>query len=347
MSFPGGRIDVTDPSPEAAALREAAEEIGLDPADVELLGRLPDYVTGTGYRITPVVGLLPTEVTAALRPSASEVAAVFGLPLTVLLDPAAPRRQRAEIAGGRASSGSGRIPSTTSGVRPPASWSISPRACAGTADALVGAGLFLSPFALYVAWRLAAIRAQPLAGVWARAAAVAVLAASDALARAHPAAGARRAYMCRRRSRTAGSCPGTRADSAAVTPRRPRCVIAPPAFLARARRSPRCWRRCHEARLVGGAVRDALAGARVADVDLATPDPPETVSGGAAQRRAEGSADRHRAWHDHGRCRHRGFEVTTLRRDVATDGRRAVVAYHRGLARGRGAAGFFHQRACR
>ncbi len=59
MSFPGGRIDATDPSPEAAALREAAEEIGLDPADVELLGRLPDYVTGTGYRITPVVGLLP------------------------------------------------------------------------------------------------------------------------------------------------------------------------------------------------------------------------------------------------------------------------------------------------
>lgn len=68
-------------------------------ADVELLGRLPDYVTGTGYRITPVVGLLPTEVTAALRPSASEVAAVFGLPLTVLLDPAAPQRQRAEMRG--------------------------------------------------------------------------------------------------------------------------------------------------------------------------------------------------------------------------------------------------------
>jgi 8-oxo-dGTP pyrophosphatase MutT (NUDIX family) len=99
VSFPGGRIDVTDPSPEAAALREAAEEIGLDSADVELLGRLPDYVTGTGYRITPVVGLLPTEVTAGLRPSESEVAAVFGLPLTVLLDPAAPQRQRAEMRG--------------------------------------------------------------------------------------------------------------------------------------------------------------------------------------------------------------------------------------------------------
>ena len=59
MSFPGGRIDPGDASPEAAALREAQEEIGLDPARVEVVGRLGDYVTGTGYRITPVLGLLP------------------------------------------------------------------------------------------------------------------------------------------------------------------------------------------------------------------------------------------------------------------------------------------------
>ena len=54
VSFPGGRIDASDVSAEAAALREAEEEVGLDPARVELLGRLPDYVTGPGYRITPV-----------------------------------------------------------------------------------------------------------------------------------------------------------------------------------------------------------------------------------------------------------------------------------------------------
>jgi 8-oxo-dGTP pyrophosphatase MutT (NUDIX family) len=99
VSFPGGRIDAADASPEAAALREAGEEIGLDPGDVELLGRLPDYVTGTGYRITPVLGLLAAAAAEGLRPSASEVAAVFGLPLAVLLDPAAPQRRRAEMRG--------------------------------------------------------------------------------------------------------------------------------------------------------------------------------------------------------------------------------------------------------
>jgi 8-oxo-dGTP pyrophosphatase MutT (NUDIX family) len=99
VSFPGGRIDADDASPEAAALREAGEEIGLDPGQVEVLGRLPDYVTGTGYRITPVLGLLRAAATDGLRPSASEVAAVFGLPLAVLLDPAAPQRRRAEMRG--------------------------------------------------------------------------------------------------------------------------------------------------------------------------------------------------------------------------------------------------------
>lgn len=102
VSLPGGRIDPGDASPEAAALREAEEEIGLDPARVELLGRLRDYATGTGYIVTPVVGLLPEGVALdalALRPSASEVEAVFELPLAVLLDPEAPRRQRAEVNG--------------------------------------------------------------------------------------------------------------------------------------------------------------------------------------------------------------------------------------------------------
>ncbi len=97
VSFPGGRIDPGDASPEAAALREAWEEIALDPALVEIAGRLPDYVTGTGYRITPVVGLLPPD--AAVSPAPDEVAAVFRLPMSVLLDRAAPERRTAAYRG--------------------------------------------------------------------------------------------------------------------------------------------------------------------------------------------------------------------------------------------------------
>jgi len=93
VSFPGGRIDPGE-TPEAAALREAEEEVALAPRDVELLGRMADYVTGTGYRITPVVGLLPPGLT--LHPSPHEVESVFELPIDVLLDPEAPRRQRRE-----------------------------------------------------------------------------------------------------------------------------------------------------------------------------------------------------------------------------------------------------------
>ena len=85
VSFPGGRIDAHDEDAEAAALREAEEEIALDRAQVEILGRMADYVTGTGYRITPVLGLLPPGL--QLRPAPEEVEAVFELPIDVLLDP--------------------------------------------------------------------------------------------------------------------------------------------------------------------------------------------------------------------------------------------------------------------
>lgn len=92
VAFPGGRIDRTDRTPEEAALREAEEEISLDPSAVELVGRLPDYVTGTGYRITPVLGLIPPGLD--LAPSPHEVESILELPIAVLLDPEAPRRRR-------------------------------------------------------------------------------------------------------------------------------------------------------------------------------------------------------------------------------------------------------------
>ena len=96
VAFPGGRIDPGE-TPEQAALREAHEEIGLDAALVEITGRLPDHVTGTGYRVTPVVGLLAPGFVPV--PAAAEVDCVFELPLRVLLDPAAPQRKHARWKG--------------------------------------------------------------------------------------------------------------------------------------------------------------------------------------------------------------------------------------------------------
>jgi 8-oxo-dGTP pyrophosphatase MutT (NUDIX family) len=97
ISFPGGRIDPGDSGPEAAALREAQEEIGLQAASVEVLGRLTDHVTGTGYRITPVLAVLPPALTYQLSPH--EVDAIFELPMRVVMDPDAPRRQRQHVRG--------------------------------------------------------------------------------------------------------------------------------------------------------------------------------------------------------------------------------------------------------
>jgi 8-oxo-dGTP pyrophosphatase MutT (NUDIX family) len=91
ISFPGGRVESDDASIAAAALREAAEEVGLPATQVSVLGHLADYETVTGYRVTPVVGWVepPFEIT----PDPVEVADVFEVPLAFLLDPANQQRQ--------------------------------------------------------------------------------------------------------------------------------------------------------------------------------------------------------------------------------------------------------------
>ncbi|MBU6448026.1 MAG: CoA pyrophosphatase [Rhodospirillales bacterium] len=93
VSFPGGKIEPYDVTPEAGALREAQEEIGLEPARAEILGRMDDYVTGTGFHIAPVVALVPEKV--ALLPATEEVEELFVLPFSVLLNPEYPARRRA------------------------------------------------------------------------------------------------------------------------------------------------------------------------------------------------------------------------------------------------------------
>ncbi len=86
ISFPGGRVERADRSPEHTALREAEEEIGLLPERVETIGYLPQYRTGTGFCVTPVVALVTPPFD--LRPDPFEVAEIFEVPLGFLLDPA-------------------------------------------------------------------------------------------------------------------------------------------------------------------------------------------------------------------------------------------------------------------
>ena len=91
ISFPGGRIEPEDASIEAAALREAEEEIGLPPDKVDVISRLAPYDTSTGFRVHPVVGWIEPPI--EIVPDSFEVAEVFELPLAFVLDEANHQRQ--------------------------------------------------------------------------------------------------------------------------------------------------------------------------------------------------------------------------------------------------------------
>ncbi|WP_448953580.1 CoA pyrophosphatase [Labrys neptuniae] len=86
IAFPGGRVDPDDGGALAAALREAEEEVGLSPRLVEPIGYLDLYLTGSGYRIAPVVALADPGMVLSLNPA--EVDSVFECPLAFLMDPA-------------------------------------------------------------------------------------------------------------------------------------------------------------------------------------------------------------------------------------------------------------------
>jgi 8-oxo-dGTP pyrophosphatase MutT (NUDIX family) len=85
VAFPGGRADLTDTTPEMTALREAHEEIGVDPRQVRILGRMDSLHTITNYIVTPIVGVIPWPFPVQLEET--EVSRVFSMPLDWLADP--------------------------------------------------------------------------------------------------------------------------------------------------------------------------------------------------------------------------------------------------------------------
>jgi len=84
ISFPGGRVEADDRDPEHTALRETEEETGVDASRIEIIGRIPQYTTGTGYLITPIVGWMEPPV--SYRPDPTEVEECFEVPLDFLID---------------------------------------------------------------------------------------------------------------------------------------------------------------------------------------------------------------------------------------------------------------------
>lgn len=84
IAFPGGKIDKSDKNAQAAALREAHEEIDLEPHEVSVVGRLPNYFSGSGFKISPIIGLINSRAT--ICPSPNEVEYIFEVPLAFLMD---------------------------------------------------------------------------------------------------------------------------------------------------------------------------------------------------------------------------------------------------------------------
>jgi 8-oxo-dGTP pyrophosphatase MutT (NUDIX family) len=94
IAFPGGARDEGDADAVVTALRETEEEMGIPRAQVQVVGRLPDLRTSTGFRVTPVVGILPGPAREqALLPNPEEIAAHFWAPLSVLRQPSTYRRE--------------------------------------------------------------------------------------------------------------------------------------------------------------------------------------------------------------------------------------------------------------
>jgi 8-oxo-dGTP pyrophosphatase MutT (NUDIX family) len=97
IAFPGGKTDPHDKDAAATALREASEEVGLDPAYAEVLGTLPVYTTGSAYWVTPVIALISPDVQWTANPH--EVADLFEVPLAYLMNPANHRHHAMDWAG--------------------------------------------------------------------------------------------------------------------------------------------------------------------------------------------------------------------------------------------------------
>ena len=96
VAFPGGKLDSGEDA-VGAALREAQEELAMDPQEVRIIGTSDRFVTGSGYDITPVLGVIPPDL--PLRPNPEEVADWFEAPLGFILDPTHHRRRETEFRG--------------------------------------------------------------------------------------------------------------------------------------------------------------------------------------------------------------------------------------------------------
>lgn len=97
IAFPGGKVDAEDADVQATALREAHEEVGLHPRHVQVIGQLPQYITGSAFWVTPVIGLVSPDLELQANPD--EVDAVFEVPLAFLMDPSNHRQHRMQWQG--------------------------------------------------------------------------------------------------------------------------------------------------------------------------------------------------------------------------------------------------------